>query len=79
MRIWYNKFLQAGIGWGCSCFPKDVSALIHTAKDYGYEAELLQSAVKVNKDQRLLAAPSRSRNCNKSSKFLKEKPLVYLV
>ena len=50
-----NKFLQAGIGWGGSCFPKDVSALIHTAKDYGYEAELLQSAVKVNRYQRLLA------------------------
>ena len=50
-----NKFLQAGIGWGGSCFPKDVSALIHTAKDYGYEAKLLQSAVKVNKEQRLLA------------------------
>ncbi|MEB3232317.1 MAG: UDP-glucose/GDP-mannose dehydrogenase family protein, partial [Leptolyngbyaceae bacterium] len=31
-----SKFLQAGIGWGGSCFPKDVSALIHTADDYGY-------------------------------------------
>jgi UDPglucose 6-dehydrogenase len=30
-----NKFLQAGIGWGGSCFPKDVLALIHTADDYG--------------------------------------------
>jgi UDPglucose 6-dehydrogenase len=50
-----NKFLQAGIGWGGSCFPKDVSALIHIAKDYGYEAELLQATVKVNQHQRLLA------------------------
>ncbi|MGQ4648975.1 nucleotide sugar dehydrogenase [Lyngbya aestuarii] len=50
-----NKFLQAGIGWGGSCFPKDVSALIHTADDYGYEAQLLKSAVSVNKRQRLLA------------------------
>ena len=49
-----NKFLQAGIGWGGSCFPKDVSALIHTADDYGYEAELLKAAVNVNKRQRLL-------------------------
>lgn len=49
-----NKFLQAGIGWGGSCFPKDVSALIHTADDYGYEAELLKAAVNVNQRQRLL-------------------------
>lgn len=50
-----SKFLQAGIGWGGSCFPKDVSALIHTADDYGYEAQLLKAAVSVNKRQRLLA------------------------
>ena len=50
-----NKFLQAGIGWGGSCFPKDVSALIHTADDYGYDAELLKSAVKVNQQQKYLA------------------------
>ncbi len=50
-----KKFLQAGIGWGGSCFPKDVSALIHTADDYGYEAELLKSAVNVNKRQRVIS------------------------
>ncbi|MEC4982644.1 MAG: UDP-glucose/GDP-mannose dehydrogenase family protein [Oscillatoria sp. PMC 1068.18] len=50
-----NKFLQAGIGWGGSCFPKDVSALIHTADDYGYDAQLLKSAVSVNQRQRLIA------------------------
>jgi UDPglucose 6-dehydrogenase len=50
-----NKFLQAGIGWGGSCFPKDVSALVHTADDYGYEAQLLKSAVSVNERQRLIA------------------------
>jgi len=49
-----GKFLQAGIGWGGSCFPKDVSALIHTADDYGYDAQLLKAAVDVNKRQRLL-------------------------
>ncbi len=49
-----NKFLQAGIGWGGSCFPKDVSALIHTAEDYGYEATLLKAAVSVNQRQRLI-------------------------
>lgn len=49
-----GKFLQAGIGWGGSCFPKDVSALIHTADDYGYEAQLLKAAVSVNQHQRLI-------------------------
>ncbi|MEY3300447.1 MAG: UDP-glucose 6-dehydrogenase TuaD [Cyanobacteriota bacterium] len=47
-----KKFLQAGIGWGGSCFPKDVSALIHTADDYGYDAQLLKAAVEVNERQR---------------------------
>lgn len=50
-----SKFLQAGIGWGGSCFPKDVSALIHTADDYGYEAQLLKAAVSVNDRQRVIA------------------------
>ncbi len=50
-----NKFLQAGIGWGGSCFPKDVAALIHTADDYGYEAQLLKAAVSVNQHQRIVA------------------------
>jgi len=50
-----GKFLDAGIGWGGSCFPKDVSALVHTADDYGYESELLKAAISVNQRQRLLA------------------------
>lgn len=50
-----SKFLQAGIGWGGSCFPKDVSALVHTADDYGYDATLLKAAVDVNTRQRLIA------------------------
>ncbi|MBE9011563.1 UDP-glucose/GDP-mannose dehydrogenase family protein [Pseudanabaenaceae cyanobacterium LEGE 13415] len=49
-----SKFLSAGLGWGGSCFPKDVSALIHTADDYGYETQLLKAAVCVNERQRLI-------------------------
>ena len=49
-----SKFLQPGLGWGGSCFPKDVSALIHTADDYGYETQLLKAAVSVNERQRLI-------------------------
>ena len=49
------KFLQAGLGWGGSCFPKDVAALFHTAEGYGYRASMLRAATDVNSDQRLLA------------------------
>lgn len=49
-----SKFLQAGLGWGGSCFPKDISALIHTAEDYGYDAQLLKAAVEVNRRQRMV-------------------------
>ena len=49
-----KKFLQAGLGWGGSCFPKDVAALIHTAEDYGYHSQILEAAVEVNKRQKLI-------------------------
>jgi UDPglucose 6-dehydrogenase len=49
-----SKFLNAGIGWGGSCFPKDVSALIHTARDYGYTTSILNAVVDVNHVQRLI-------------------------
>lgn len=49
------KFLNAGVGWGGSCFGKDVSALIDIANEYGYQTELLRSAVEVNKRQRHVA------------------------
>jgi UDPglucose 6-dehydrogenase len=69
-----NKFLQAGIGWGGSCFPKDVLALIHTADDYGYEAELLKAAVSVNQRQRLVAL----EKLQKELKILKGKTIGLL-
>ncbi len=47
-----NAFLYAGIGYGGSCFPKDVKALIHTLKDHGFGAEILSSVEKVNRQQR---------------------------
>jgi len=69
-----HKFLQAGIGWGGSCFPKDVSALIHTADDYNYEAQILKSAVSVNKRQRLLVV----EKLQKELKILKGKVIGLL-
>jgi UDPglucose 6-dehydrogenase len=47
-------FLNAGLGWGGSCFHKDLSALTHMARDYGYEARLLVATQDVNRYQRLL-------------------------
>jgi UDPglucose 6-dehydrogenase len=49
-----SRFLNAGIGWGGSCFGKDVSALIEIAREYGYEPQLLQAARAVNTRQRQL-------------------------
>src|SRR5262249_34108290 len=46
------KFLNAGVGWGGSCFGKDVSALVDIAREYGYEPALLHSTVDLNKRQR---------------------------
>ncbi|MFS0724095.1 UDP-glucose dehydrogenase family protein [Paenibacillus sp. 1P07SE] len=47
-----GSFLQAGIGYGGSCFPKDTDALIQIAGNVDYEFKLLKSVVEVNKDQR---------------------------
>jgi UDPglucose 6-dehydrogenase len=47
-----TQFLSAGLGWGGSCFGKDTAALAATARGYGYRAQLLESAIAVNQDQR---------------------------
>ncbi len=46
------KFLSPGVGWGGSCFGKDVLALLHTAHEYGYDSRLLRAAIEVNTAQR---------------------------
>jgi len=46
------SFLKAGLGWGGSCFPKDVLALIHTAVSHGRTPSILQSVYDVNLRQR---------------------------
>ena len=46
------KFLNPGVGWGGSCFGKDIRALLHTAREYGYESKLLQASLDVNAAQR---------------------------
>lgn len=47
-----RKFLYAGCGYGGSCFPKDVKALIKTADDQGYSMEVLKAVERVNERQK---------------------------
>lgn len=45
-------FLDAGLGWGGSCFPKDVKALAHMAVLHGTQPQLLQAVMEINRNQR---------------------------
>ena len=47
-----NKFLYAGCGYGGSCFPKDVKALLHTGLDNGYHMEVIEAVERVNEKQK---------------------------
>lgn len=47
-----NKFLYPGCGYGGSCFPKDVKALIKTGKDNGYRMRVIEAVEEVNNDQK---------------------------
>jgi UDPglucose 6-dehydrogenase len=49
-----SKFLYAGCGYGGSCFPKDVKALIRTASGYGYDMRVLQAVEAVNEKQKTI-------------------------
>ena len=51
-----TQFLFAGIGYGGSCFPKDVAALLNTSSSYGHELQILQSVELVNKRQKQVIA-----------------------
>jgi UDPglucose 6-dehydrogenase len=49
-----SRFLNPGVGWGGSCFGKDIQSLLHTAHEYGYQSRLLEAALEVNRAQRQL-------------------------
>jgi UDPglucose 6-dehydrogenase len=46
-----KQFLQAGLGWGGSCLPKDVQGLVAIARDLGYDFDLLKTVWDINEDQ----------------------------
>ncbi|MFT7828727.1 UDP-glucose dehydrogenase family protein [Priestia megaterium] len=56
-----SKFLNAGIGFGGSCFPKDTKALDYLAKQNGYELKTVQAAIDVNKEQKTMLYKKASR------------------
>jgi UDPglucose 6-dehydrogenase len=56
------SFLDAGIGYGGSCFPKDVKALAALAERFDYHPELLHAVMAINRDQRMLAI-DKLRDC----------------
>lgn len=53
-RIGKHAFLKAGLGYGGSCFPKDIKALIHIARRHDYKFEILEKVEEVNHQQRYL-------------------------
>jgi len=46
------KFLNAGLGWGGSCFPKDLNALLSYSKTLGYDPHLIEATVRTNNQQK---------------------------
>ncbi|MFP5111885.1 UDP-glucose 6-dehydrogenase TuaD [Bacillaceae bacterium C204] len=48
-----NKFLQAGVGFGGSCFPKDTAALLHIAEECRYDFKLIKAVIETNEGQRV--------------------------
>ncbi|QFT90849.1 UDP-glucose 6-dehydrogenase YwqF [Bacillus sp. THAF10] len=56
-----NKFLNAGIGYGGSCFPKDTKALEYIAKQNGYELKTVTAAIDVNNEQKTLLYKKASK------------------
>jgi UDPglucose 6-dehydrogenase len=46
-----KQFLNAGLGWGGSCFPKDVQGMVKTAEGLGYDFDLLKEVIQINDEQ----------------------------
>ena len=59
-----KKFLYPGCGYGGSCFPKDVKALIHTAKDNGYTMQVIEAVERVNENQKAILFEKLQRYYN---------------
>lgn len=63
-----KRFLFPGIGYGGSCFPKDVQALVKSASEVNYEFEILNAVMKVNDQQKLHLIPAINKYFNNDLK-----------
>lgn len=66
-----TKFIYPGIGYGGSCFPKDVKALIKTAQENGYDMQVLRAVESVNEDQKSVLFNKVSRHFDGELRGLK--------
>ena len=66
-----TKFIYPGIGYGGSCFPKDVKALIKTAQENGYDMQVLRAVEAVNEHQKSVLVDKATRHFNGKLKGLK--------
>lgn len=90
-----KRFLFPGIGYGGSCFPKDVQALTSSAQEAGYEFSILNAVMKVNQEQKVYLVPkikAHFKNNLKGKKFalwglafkpntddIREAPALYII
>jgi len=63
-----KRFLFPGVGYGGSCFPKDVQALAKTSSDYNYNFKTLNATMKVNADQKFIIAKKVENHFKRSIK-----------
>jgi UDPglucose 6-dehydrogenase len=63
-----DKFIYAGAGYGGSCFPKDVKALVKTGEEHGHKLRILQSVEDVNNDQKELVSKKVLKHFNNDVK-----------
>jgi UDPglucose 6-dehydrogenase len=72
------EFLFPGVGYGGSCFPKDVKALVQTAKEHNFDAKVLKSVEAVNNQQKMLLSTMILRHFadTGANKGREEKPLA---
>ncbi len=63
-----KRFLFPGIGYGGSCFPKDVQALVRSSSEVNYDFEILNAVMKVNEDQKLHLIPGIKKYFNNNIK-----------
>lgn len=69
-----KKFLNAGVGYGGSCFPKDVSAFLEISRELGYDFDLLEEVIHINKVQREIFV----RKIKKAMWIVKDKTFAVL-